>query len=143
MTSTYFVSDDKSKLDIGVIHGFLSQSYWAKDIPLTRVQTSIDNALCFGVYTQTGSQVGFARVITDKATFAYLGDVFVLPEHRGQGLSQRLMDAIVSHPALQGLRRFMLATQDAHTLYAKYGFTAPDDPQSLMEIRKPNIYSAK
>ena len=143
MTDSYVVSDDKTQLDVNVIHGFLQQSYWAKDIPIDTVQRSIANAMCFGVYTQTGNQVGFARVITDKATFAYLGDVFILPAHRGKGLSKKMMQFVMSHPDLQGLRRFMLATQDAHSLYSQYGFASPDDTASLMEIRKPNIYSAK
>lgn len=135
----FFISTDVSRLDLGVIHSFLTQSYWANGIPLDIVKKSIENSLCFGVYNQ-GRQVGFARVITDYATFAYLADVFVLPSERGQGLSKWLMQTIKEHPKLQGLRRWMLATRDAHGLYEKYGFERVIDPDKLMVISKPNIY---
>lgn len=136
MLKGYTISTDKSHLDIPLIHQFLSQeSYWAQNIPLDVVQRSIDNSLCFGMY-YGDQQVGFARVITDQATFAYLADVFVLPEHRGLGLSKQLMETISNWPTLQGLRRWMLATRDAHPLYNQFGFAALDQPDLIMQ-RKP------
>ena len=133
MTSDYIISTDKSQLDIALIHRFLSQeSYWAQNIPLDVVERSIANSLCFGVYHGT-NQVGFARVITDQATFAYLADVFVLPEHQGKGLSKQLMATISNWPTLQGLRRWVLATRDAHTLYEQFGFTALGNPEIFMQ----------
>lgn len=135
------VSTEKAELDIPLIHRFLSeQAYWAKGIPLALVQTSIEHSLCFGGFLGN-AQVAFARVISDYATFANLVDVFVLPEHRGKGYSKPLMAAVFAHPQLQGLRRFTLATGDAHGLYAQYGFTAPLYPQSLMERYFPGIYT--
>jgi GNAT superfamily N-acetyltransferase len=139
---TFHISTDKSLLDKKVIHEFISNSYWAKDIPMEILERSIDNSICFGVY-EDAAQVGFARVVTDKATFGYLADVFILESHRGKGLSKMLMDAVMSHPELQGLRRFMLATRDAHGLYAKYGFTPPAMPDRLMEIVKKDLYTKK
>lgn len=138
--ATFAVSDDRERLDIELIHRFLSeQSTWAIGIPRELVERSIANSLCFGGYLD-GSQVAFARVITDGATFAYLVDVFVLPEHRGQGYSLRMMDAVMAHPSLQGLRRFMLATSTAAPLYERYGFAPPAKPQALMERNFPDIY---
>jgi len=135
------ITTEKAELDIPFIHQFLSeQTYWAKGIPLALVQRSIEHSLCFGGFLGT-TQVAFARVISDYATFANLVDVFVLPEHRGKGYSKALMAAVFSHDQLQGLRRFMLATGDAHGLYAQYGFTAPLYPQSLMERYFPDIYT--
>lgn len=129
----YIISTDKSRLNVDLIHQYLSQeSYWAKNIPRALVERSIEHSLCFGVYWHE-QQVGFARVISDFATFAYLADVFILPDHRGQGLSKRLVAAIAAHPDLQGLRRFMLATRDAHSLYAQFGFTAIDKPDLFMQ----------
>ena len=128
------IDTDKRRLDLDVIHGFLSASYWSPDVPRETVRRAIENSLCFGVYIGA-AQVGFARVITDLATFAYLADVFVLEAYRGRGLSKRLMDAIVSHPQLQGLRRWMLITRDAHGLYARYGFTPLAAPDRFMERR--------
>lgn len=139
MMRNYEISDDKARLNIDVIHGFLTQSYWSPGIPRSVVERAIQGAMCFGIYTGT-EQVGFARVITDKATFAYLADVFVLDAHRGLGLSKRLMAAIVAHPDLQGLRRFVLATSDAHGLYRQFGFGELANPQVYMEILRPNIY---
>ena len=133
------IDTDKSRLDLAVIHGFLSTSYWAKGIPREVVAKATEGSLCFGVYAG-GRQVGFARVITDSATFAYLADVFILESHRGQGLSRRLMDAIVAHPSLQGLRRWMLATRDAHGLYARYGFKPLAVPDRFMELHNPEVY---
>lgn len=135
----YYVSTDKSKLQLDVIHKFLSSSYWAKDIPLEKLQRAIDNALCFGVY-KGGKQVGFARVVTDYAVIAYVGDVFILDEERGKGLSKMLMKAIVEHPQLQDLRRIILATRDAHGLYAQFGFKPLVFPERWMEKPKPGAY---
>lgn len=135
----YLISTDKSKIDITVIHAFLTQSYWAEGIPIAVVKKSIDHSLCFGVYRKT-MLVGFARVITDFATFAYLADVFIVPGERGKGLSKWLMELIIAHPELQGLRRFTLATKDAHGLYAKFGFTPFDAPDRWMQIHRPDVY---
>ncbi len=133
MNDNYIISTDKSRLDLTVIHQFLSQeSYWAKNIPITLVQKSIDNSLCFGLYLND-AQVGFARIITDYTTFAYLADVFILNEHRGRGLSKRLVQVITEHADLQGLRRWVLVTQDAHTLYEQFGFTALEHPERYMQ----------
>src|SRR5215467_8178217 len=118
----FVVSTDKQKFDIDLIHSFLTHSYWAEGISKEVIQRSIDGSLCFGVFEKE-KQVGFARMITDKATFAYLADVFIIEEYRGHGLSKLLMQVIMSHPDLQGLRRFMLATRDAHGLYQQFGFT--------------------
>lgn len=137
----YEFSDDKSKLDVAAIHAYLSRSYWAKDIPRSLVERAITGSLCFGIYFQS-SQVGFARVITDKATFAYLADVFVLEPHRGKGLSKRLMAFIQSHQELQGLRRFMLITRDAQGLYRQFGFVESSNPDRIMEIRKSDAYAS-
>jgi len=135
------ISTDKRELDIPLIHQFLSeQSYWAKGIPSATVDKALANSLCFGGYVE-GRQVAFARVVSDYATFANLVDVFVLPSERGKGYSKALMAAVLAHPELQGLRRFMLATSDAHTLYAQFGFTAPANPQALMERYFPKIYT--
>ena len=139
MTSMY-ISTNREELDLPLIHRYLSeQSTWAIGLPLALLQRAIANSLCFGGFLN-GRQIAFARVVTDKATFANLLDVFVLPEYRGQGYGKQLMEAILSHPDLQGLRRFTLATGDAHGLYAQYGFTAPARPETLMERYFPNIY---
>ena len=134
------ISTDRTELDIALIHRFLSQhSDWAKGIPLATVERAIGHSLCFGGFVGP-SQVAFARVISDCATFANLVDVFVLPEHRRNGYADAIMHAVLAHPSLRGLRRFTLATADAHGLYAKFGFTAPLRPQSLMERYFPAIY---
>lgn len=136
----YSISTDKARLDVAMIHRYLStESYWALNIPREIVERSIENSLCFGVYL-ADAQVGFARVITDQATFAYLSDVFILPEHRGNGLSKQLMQTISDWPTLQGLRRWMLATNDAHALYAQFGFTTPDQPELLMQRKRGKPY---
>jgi GNAT superfamily N-acetyltransferase len=122
-----------------VVHGFLTECYWARGITRDVVERSIRHSLCFGIYHE-GAQVGFARVITDHATFAYLADVFVLPAHRGHGLGKWLMECIVSHRELQGLRRFMLGTRDAHGLYAQFGFAPPRNPAIWMEIHNDGVY---
>ena len=134
------ISTSHDDLDIELIHSFVANSYWAKNIPLSTLQKSIDNSLVFGAYATGGDQVGFARVITDRATFAYLSDVFVIEKYRGQGVSKQLMENISSHPDLQGLRRFMLATSDAHGLYSQFGFKSVENPEKLMQILTPGIY---
>ena len=138
----YSISTDPGLLDRPLIHAFLSRSYWAGGIPRETVDRSIENALCFGVY-EGASQVGFARVITDRATFAYLADVFVLESHRGRGLAVWLMEAIRSHPDLQGLRRWILMTRDAHGLYEKSGFRTIEDPGRCMEIVDRDVYTRR
>jgi GNAT superfamily N-acetyltransferase len=135
------ISTDRDELDVDLIHRFLSEeAYWSRGIPRATVERAIAGSLCFGGYLEGIGQVAFARVTTDGATFGYLADVFVLPSQRGRGFSKQLMDAVMAHPQLQGLRRFMLATGDAHGLYAQYGFAAPSRPQTLMEILRPDIY---
>jgi GNAT superfamily N-acetyltransferase len=137
----YEISDERNLIQADKVHAYLShESYWAKDIPLEIVKRSIENSLCWGVYFQ-GEQIGFARMITDYSTFAYLADVYIVEEHRGKGLSKLLMHEIMAHPRLQGLRRIMLATRDAHSLYTQFGFAAPENPASLMQIVFPGIYS--
>jgi len=138
----YTLSTDPARLDLGVIHGFLTNSYWAKGIPRDVVARSIENSLCFGVYEGT-KQVGFARVISDFATYAYIGDVFILESHRGRGLSQWMMECIMNHPELQNLRRWTLLTRDAHGLYAKFGFTPVAKPERYMELHNPAVYERK
>lgn len=139
MIPSYTISTEKERLDVGLIHEFLSASYWANGIPRSVVERSIEHSLCFGAFQQD-QQAGFARVITDYATFAYIADVFVLPEHRGHGISKLLMAAIQAHPDLQGLRRQMLATRDAHGLYARFGFKPLAQPEMFMTIHHPDIY---
>jgi GNAT superfamily N-acetyltransferase len=140
MSQEYTISTDKTKLNLEVIHRFLSEeAYWCLNIPLELVQRSIENSLCFGVYLGS-EQVGFARVITDTATFGYLADVFMLPEHRGKGLSKKLVAFIMAYPSLQGLRRMMLVTKDAHGLYTKFGFQPIDTPENTMVIKAFTAY---
>jgi GNAT superfamily N-acetyltransferase len=138
---TYEITSDATRLDVDAIHSFLSASYWSPGIPRAVVERAIANSLCFGVFHE-GQQVGFARVITDKATFAYLADVYILTEHRGKGLSRRLMEQVIQHPDLQGLRRVLLATRDAHALYAKFGFKPLAAPERIMEVHNPNAYGS-
>ena len=128
----YTISCDPKRLDLGVVHGFLTTSYWALGVSEDVVRRSIEHSLCFGVYDQE-SQVGFARVITDRATFAYLADVFILDSYQGHGLGMWLIETIVAHPELSGLRRWILVTRDAHDLYRKYGFTELRNPERFME----------
>lgn len=137
------VSTDDARLDVDVIHGFLStRSYWAEGIPRALVARSLKYSLNFGLY-EDGRQLGFARVVTDRATYGYLADVFVLEGHRGRGLSVLLMEAVMGHPDLQGLRRFGLATRDAHDLYRKFGFETLAAPERFMEIAHPGLYLKK
>jgi GNAT superfamily N-acetyltransferase len=138
MREGYTVSTDPGRLDLGVVHRFLEDSYWARGISPEVVERSVEHSLVFGVY-RGDEQVGFARVVTDRATFAYLADVFVLEEHRGRGLGGWLMEVVLSHPELQGLRRWMLATADAHGLYRGYGFRELGNPGIFME-RKDASY---
>lgn len=135
----YTISTDRERIDVDAVHGYLTRSYWATGIPIDKVRRSIEHSLCFAIY-KGDLLAGFARVITDYATFAYIADVFVLEEHRGQGLSKWLISVIREHPDLQGLRRWALATRDAHTLYERFGFTALTRPQSWMEIRAEKPY---
>ena len=138
----YTISTDKEKLDIPFIHSFLSkEAYWSLNIPLDTVERAIAGSLCFGVYHQpSSSMVGFARIITDYATIAYLGDVFIIPAHRGHGLSKWLMQEIMAHPNLQSLRRWVLLTADAHELYRKFGWVSIPHPEKYMELHDPNVY---
>jgi GNAT superfamily N-acetyltransferase len=138
----YRISENKAELDHSAIHAYLTQSYWSPGIPLATVSRAIQHSLCFGLYQQ-GAQVGFARVVSDFATFGYLCDVYVLEAHRGHGLGKWLMQCLQQHPQLQGLRRFMLATRDAHGLYQQFGFTELANPGRLMEIVVPDIYQRK
>lgn len=140
MTDSITITTDKLRLDVNLIHRFLSEeSYWAKGIPRATVERSIDNSLTFGVL-DGDQQVGFARVVSDFAVFAYIGDVFIVGSHRGRGLSKRLMEAIRAHPSLQGLRRWHLLTRDAHGLYAQSGFASLANPDRHMELVHPNPY---
>jgi GNAT superfamily N-acetyltransferase len=152
----FLLSTDPARLDLDVIHRFLTNSYWAKGIPREIVARSIEHSLCFGIYDVGGKeiprlakdarhgapQVGFARVVSDFATVAYLGDVFVLESHRGHGLGKWMMECIMQHPALQGFRRWILATRDAHGLYSQFGFTPLKAPERFMELHRPDVYDA-
>jgi GNAT superfamily N-acetyltransferase len=139
----FLVSTDLARLDLDVIHGFLTNCYWAKGVPREVVARSIEHALCFGVYDGSGAQVGFARVISDFATIAYVGDVFVLDTYRGRGLGKWLMECITQHSALQGLRRWILTTRDAHALYAQVGFKPVKFPERYMELHDPDVYEIR
>lgn len=139
----FLISTDRGRLDLDVIHSFLTNCYWAKGIPREVVVGSIEHSLCFGVYDGNGAQVGFARVVSDFATVAYLGDVFVLESHRGRGLSKWMMECIMQHPALQNLRRWILLTRDAHGLYAQSGFTPVKAPERYMELHRPDVYEIR
>jgi|SRR6185503_7156465 len=139
MPNDYEISMDPGRLDIDVIHHFLRSSYWARDIPREVVERFIRHSLCCGAF-HGGRQVGFARTVTDRATFAYIADVFVTPEHRRRGVSKLLLQALLEHPDLRGLRRFLLATKDAHGLYAQFGFQPLANPEQFMTIHRPDIY---
>jgi GNAT superfamily N-acetyltransferase len=136
----FLISTDPGLLDLAVIHDFLAnRSYWAPGIPLEVLRRAIDGSLCFGLY-EHGRQIGLARIVTDRATFAWLCDVFVLEEYRGRGLSKWLMECVMNYPALQGLRRFILGTRDAHELYTRYGFKPLADPTRFLEVHRPDPY---
>jgi GNAT superfamily N-acetyltransferase len=135
----FVISTDRRRLNLDAIHAFLAECYWAKGIPQDIVARSIQHSLCFGLYNQ-GKQIGFARVISDYATYAYIGDVFVLDEYRGQGLGKWLMECIMEYPWLQGLRRWSLLTRDAHGLYEHFGFRSLKAPERWMEINNPEVY---
>ena len=135
----FMVTDNREALDIEMIHGFLRESYWARDIPRTILEKSLAHSLCFGLFCR-GGQVGFARAVTDYATFAYLADVFVLPGFRRRGLASWLISCVVDHPGLQGLRRILLATADAHELYRGCGFSPLRAPGNFMEIGRAAPY---
>jgi GNAT superfamily N-acetyltransferase len=135
----YLISTDRTRLDVELIHDFISnQSYWGQGRAIEVVRRALDNSLNFGIYNDT-QQVGFARVVTDYATFAWIADVFVLTEHRGRGLSKWLMEVVLSHPRLQGFRRWVLATKDAHSLYARFGFIPLHRPERWLERPDPNM----
>lgn len=135
----FCVSTDPDRLDIPAIHAYLSNSYWSPGIPIDVVQRAISGSLCFGLFHHS-NQIGFARVISDRATFAYLCDVYVLDDYQKQGLGEWLMEVVVAHPDLQGLRRFVLVTRDAHGLYQRFGFRPLARPEGYMEIHRPNAY---
>jgi GNAT superfamily N-acetyltransferase len=153
----FLISTDPAQLDLDLIHNFLTNCYWAKGIPKEVVARSIEHSLCFGIYDESwvelprlakparpgAPQVGFARVISDFATIAYLGDVFLLESHRGRGLGKWMMECIMRHPALQGLRRWILLTRDAHEFYAKVGFTRLEAPERYMELHCPDVYEMR
>ncbi|MCW4631315.1 MULTISPECIES: GNAT family N-acetyltransferase [Marinomonas] len=141
MVSGYRISWDYKEMDFDVIHHYISNTYWAKNIPQTTLKRALDNSLCFGVFSQEGKQIGFARMITDQATFAYLADVFIDEEHRGKGLSKWLMQEIHDYPSLQGLRRILLATRDAHGLYGQFGYTPLNYPETFMQKWNPDVYN--
>lgn len=136
----FVITTDKSRIDMSYVHNFLSNTYWAQNIPREVVEHAVAGSLCFSIL-HDGKQVGFARVITDEATFAYLADVFVDPAYRGKGLSKWLMETIMNYPSLQGLRRFMLATRDAHGLYSRYGFEPLTHVNRWMQIHRPDVYT--
>ncbi|HEY0622410.1 GNAT family N-acetyltransferase [Sphingomonas sp.] len=139
MTQGYDISLDRARLQLDVIHGFIARSYWAIGMPRETLARAIANSVCVGAY-RDGEQVGFARVVTDRATFAYLADVFVLPEHGGKGLAKAMVQALQDHPELQGLRRWMLATSDAHGVYAALGWQPIAQPELFMQRHDPDVY---
>jgi GNAT superfamily N-acetyltransferase len=135
----YTLSTDQARLDVDAVHAFLSQSYWATNVPRDVVERALRNALCFGLYRDE-AQIGLVRVISDYATIAYVGDVYVLPEHRGRGLSKWMMECVLAHPELQHLRRWILITRDAHDLYRQFGFRELKRPEGFMELHDPDVY---
>jgi GNAT superfamily N-acetyltransferase len=135
----YTISTDPARLDLVAVHAFLTRSYWAAGIPMDTVRRAAEHSLCFGIY-RGDEQVGFARVVTDRSTFGYLADVYVLEAHRGVGLGKWLVQTILDHPDLQGVRRLMLVTRDAGPLYAQFGFETPAEPSGIMHIRWTNRY---
>ena len=139
-TGEFEITTDPARIDVAAVHQFLTTSYWAKGVPETTFRRSIQNSLCFGIH-RGNELAGFARVITDYATFAYLADVFVLERFRGRGLAVWLMQCIMGHPDLEGLRRWSLVTRDAHGLYRKFGFRELAAPQRWMELHNPDVYA--
>ncbi len=135
----WVVSTDPAKLDVAAIHAFLTRAYWSEQIPREVIERAVRHSLCFGLF-EGNAQIGLARVVTDYATFAYLCDVYVLESHRGRGLGKWLIECVMAHPQLQGLRRFNLATRDAYGLYAPHGFRPLANPENHMERHKPDIY---
>lgn len=133
------VSTDPARLDVDAIHAYLTQSYWCEAIPRETVARALRHSLCFGLYDGT-AQVGLARVVSDRATYAYLCDVYVLESHRRRGLGKWLIECVMAHPELQGLRRFNLATKNAHSLYSRHGFTPLKHPEDALELHRPNMY---
>lgn len=140
MISGYRVSSEREEMNFDVIHNYISRTYWAEGIPKETLKKALDNSLCFGVFSSKGELVGFARMVTDQATFAYLADVFIDEAHRGKGLSKWLMQEVHDHPSLQGLRRILLATRDAHSLYQQFGYTPLSSPATFMQKWQPDIY---
>jgi len=138
----YELSDDPARLDVDAIHAFLAGAYWSVGIPRETVARALANSLAFALYHR-GTTIGFARFVTDRATFAYLADVFVLPDHRGQGLATWLVGTALTHPDLAGLRRLLLATRDKHELYARFGFAPLARPERFMEIHDPDVYAPR
>ena len=136
------INNDRKLIDLKLVHSWITESYWAKGIPFEVFERSVENSLPFGVYL-SGKCIGFARIVSDFATFAYLGDVFIVQEHRGQGYSKKLMEEIMNHPKLQGLRRICLGTWDAHDLYRQFGFEVIEEPKRWMEIRNKNPYNTE
>jgi GNAT superfamily N-acetyltransferase len=139
--SGYTIVTGFDSMDFAAVHACLTRSYWSPGVPREVVERAAANSMCFGIFHEQAGQVGFARVVSDKTTFAYLADVFVLEAHRGKGLSKWLVQTIQAHPDLQGLRRFLLATRDAHGLYAQFGFTPLANPERLMEVIQPVVYT--
>jgi GNAT superfamily N-acetyltransferase len=132
----YVVTTDRERLDLDLIHGFLRTAYWSTGIPRETVARALEHSIPFGLYGPDGAQCGFARVVSDRATFAYLGDVFVLPKHRGRGLGVWLVECVLGHPELQGLRKWHLATADAHELYERFGFRPPSSPEAQLFVER-------
>lgn len=141
-TEEFWLTDDSSVVDLGRVHMLLQGSYWAKDIPLAVLETGVANSLCFSMFDGS-RQIGFARVITDKATFGYLSDVIVDEAYRGRGLGRWMVSCIMAYPQLQGFRRWSLATRDAHALYRQFGFTELKHPDWFMEIHRPDVYAPR
>jgi GNAT superfamily N-acetyltransferase len=135
----FLISTDRTRLDLNLIHAFLTKVYWSEGIPLETVKRAIENSLCFGIHHQA-AQIGFGRVITDYATLGYIGDVFIVEKYRGRGLAKWLVESMTAHPELQGLRRWMLATRDAHGLYSRFGFRGLKSPEKWMEIHNAGVY---
>ena len=140
MINGFRISSKFEDMDLDAVHAFIVNSYWAKGIPKKTLSKAMQNSICFGIFDLTGHQIGFARTVTDSATYAYLADVYILEQYRGQGLSKRLMSEVVAHPQLQGLRRITLATSDAHGFYEKFGFKPLAKPEIFMEAWNPNVY---